>query len=177
MEGRRYSLRSGGVSSVGRQTKLEFPCRRSSRSAVKRRQGASTRDEGRGAADENESPPKRSRVTGNGHTHTTYAWPARQFSTGYKRCALVLRAAMKKLTLTQHNHMVASRCSDEVFLLVKHKHTQKHFLCLLFNRKAGIGGESVGLSSSTSLHAHQVTTEGNQSDWYHGSCDDRTQVR
>ena len=41
-------------------------------------------------------------------------------------------AAMKKLTIII---MVASRCSEEVFLLVKHKHTQKHFLCLYSTEK------------------------------------------
>ena len=75
MEGKRYSLRSGGSNTCPRQAKLEFPCRRSSsRSAVKRRPRPPSMDD-RGAkpgtaVDENESPPKRSRVTGMYYSYT-----------------------------------------------------------------------------------------------------------
>ena len=64
MEGKRYSLRSGG----GQQTKIEFPCRRGgSRSAGGAQQGKKKRQQSlaeRKAVDENESPPKRTRLTG-----------------------------------------------------------------------------------------------------------------
>ena len=55
MESKRYSLRSR--QNGQHQTKLDFPCRRSGRSSTKR-QVADKR------TDENESPPKRTRVSG-----------------------------------------------------------------------------------------------------------------
>ena len=70
MEGKRYSLRSGSC----RQTKLEFPCRRGGwrseaagpgkKTTKKKREQAPLLLEPADCADENESPPKRSRVSG-----------------------------------------------------------------------------------------------------------------
>ena len=55
MEGKQYSLRSREK----KQTRLDFPCRRSGRSSVKRRQTGGPVDENAAA-----SPPKRSRLAG-----------------------------------------------------------------------------------------------------------------